>query len=161
ACCAPTRADGPRGAAGPSARRPFPPHPRAAAEARTPGSPCDNRDHLRIPALGAGGNGVTVGLDEKLTFTHAGQPLPAPGTASVFLAGPTPRSADVPSWRPAVVREIAAQWRGPAPLSVFIPEPAGGQRWAYYDNQMAWETDARAAASAILFWIPRDLRTLP
>jgi hypothetical protein len=68
----------------------------------------------------------------------------------------------VPSWRPAAIREIAAQWQGqPAALAVFIPEPVDGQRWAYYDNQAVWETDARAAASAILFWIPRDLRTLP
>jgi hypothetical protein len=103
-----------------------------------------------------------MGLDERLTLIYAGQPLPPPGTDSVFLAGPTPRSADVPSWRPAAIREIAAQWQGqPAALAVFIPEPMDGQRWAYHDNQMAWETDARAAASTILFWIPRDLRTLP
>jgi hypothetical protein len=102
-----------------------------------------------------------MGPAEKLALVYAGQPLPPPGTASVFLAGPTPRSADVASWRPAAIREVAAQWPGPATLSVFIPEPLDGQRWAYYDNQMAWETDARAMASAILFWIPRDLRTLP
>jgi hypothetical protein len=101
-----------------------------------------------------------MGLDDRLTLIYAGQPLPPPGAASVFLAGPTPRSADVPSWRPAAIAEIAAQWPDEA-LSVFIPEPLDGQRWAYYDNQMAWETDARAMASAILFWIPRDLRTLP
>ena len=102
-----------------------------------------------------------MGLDEKLTLIYAGQPLPPQGTASVFLAGPTPRSADVPSWRPAAIREMAAQWQGQTTLAVFIPEPMDGQRWAYYDNQMVWETDARAGASAILFWIPRDLRTLP
>jgi hypothetical protein len=102
-----------------------------------------------------------MGLDERLTLIYAGQPLPPPGTDSVFLAGPTPRSADVPSWRPAAIREMAAQWQGQATLAVFIPEPMDGQRWAYHDNQMAWETDARAAASTILFWIPRDLRTLP
>jgi hypothetical protein len=102
-----------------------------------------------------------MGFDEKLTLIYAGQPLPPRGTDSVFLAGPTPRSANVPSWRPAAIREIAAQWQGQTTLAVFIPEPVDGQRWAYYDNQMAWETDARAAASAILFWIPRDLRTLP
>jgi hypothetical protein len=103
---------------------------------------------------------VTAG-QEKLTPVHAGDLLPAAGTASVFLAGPTPRSADVPSWRPAAVRELAAQWRGAGELTVFIPEPPAGKRWAYHDNQMAWETDARAMAGAILFWIPRDLRTLP
>jgi hypothetical protein len=96
---------------------------------------------------------------EKLTLVHAGEPLPE--GASVFLAGPTPRSPDVPSWRPAAAGELAAQWQGPGKLVVFIPEPPAGQRWAYHDNQMAWETDARGKASAILFWIPRDLRTLP
>src|SRR5262245_51412455 len=94
---------------------------------------------------------------EQVALVYAGQPLPSPGTASVFLAGPTPRSADVPSWRPAAIREIAAQWQREATLAVCIPEPADGQRWAYYDNQATWETDARAAAGAILFWIPRDL----
>ncbi|MER7623800.1 nucleoside 2-deoxyribosyltransferase domain-containing protein [Streptomyces sp. NPDC126503] len=34
--------------------------------------------------------------------------------------------------------------------------------WAdRYEAQVDWETDARATATAILFWIPRDLRTLP
>lgn len=53
------------------------------------------------------------------------------------------------------------QWPGPGGLVVFIPERQRGQCWAYHDNQMGWETDARAKAGAILFWIPRDLRTLP
>jgi hypothetical protein len=101
---------------------------------------------------------VAVG-QQKLMLVHAGEPLP--GGVSVFLAGPTPRSADVPSWRPAAIRQLAAQWQGPGKLAVLIPEPPGGQHLACYDDQVQWETDARAAASAILFWIPRDLRTLP
>jgi hypothetical protein len=51
-----------------------------------------------------------MGADEKLALIYAGQPLPPQGTASVFLAGPTPRSADVQSWRPAAIGEIAARW---------------------------------------------------
>jgi hypothetical protein len=96
---------------------------------------------------------------ENLTLVYAGNRLPE--GASVFLAGPTPRSDDVPSWRPGAVRELAAQWRGPGPLAVLIPEPPGGRRWPDYDDQAEWETIAREAATAILFWIPRDLRTLP
>jgi Nucleoside 2-deoxyribosyltransferase like len=45
-------------------------------------------------------------------------------------------------------------------LAVLIPEPSG-RRWAYHDHQAEWETAGREAAAAILFWIPRDLRTLP
>jgi Nucleoside 2-deoxyribosyltransferase like len=96
---------------------------------------------------------------ENLTLVYARDPLP-PGS-SVFLAGPTPRSDDVPSWRPDAVSELAAQWRGPGRLAVLLPEPPAGQRWPYYDDQAEWETVAREAATAILFWIPRDLRTLP
>lgn len=102
-----------------------------------------------------------MGLADKLALIYACEPLPEPGTASVFLAGPTPRSPDVASWRPAAVRELAAQWRGAAPLAVLIPEPPAGTSWSYFDEQAAWETDGRALASSILFWIPRDVMTLP
>jgi hypothetical protein len=100
---------------------------------------------------------MATGLD-GLMLVYAGDPLPE--GSSVFLAGPTPRSDNVPSWRPGAVRELAAQWSGPGRLAVLIPEPSG-RRWAYHDNQAEWETAGREAATAILFWIPRDLRTLP
>jgi hypothetical protein len=95
-----------------------------------------------------------------LTLVWARELIPARGT-SVFLAGPTPRRDDVPSWRPAAVKALAAQWPGPEPLTVLSPESRGGIRAAHYDDQVDWETQARAAASAILFWMPRDLQTMP
>jgi hypothetical protein len=104
-------------------------------------------------------NGDVPAGSENLTLVHAGDPLPE--GASVFLAGPTPRSQDVPSWRPDAVGELSAQWRGPGRLAVLIPEPPSGRHWLYFDDQAEWETIAREAATAILFWIPRDLRTLP
>jgi diadenosine tetraphosphate (Ap4A) HIT family hydrolase len=91
---------------------------------------------------------------------YAREPLPARGT-SVFLAGPTPRSADVPSWRPDAITELARQWNGPGPLTVLSPESRGGKRAEHYDDQVSWETRARASADSILFWIPRDLKTMP
>jgi hypothetical protein len=96
---------------------------------------------------------------ENLTLVYANDPLPE--VPSVFLAGPTPRSDDVPSWRPDAVGQLAAQWSGPGQLAVLIPEPPSGENWPYFDAQAEWETVARQAATAILFWIPRDLRTLP
>lgn len=81
---------------------------------------------------------------------------------SVFLAGPTPdKSAPAPSWRPEAVRALTTQWNGGHPLTVLSPESRNGQRAARYEDQVDWETGAREAATAILFWIPRDLRTLP
>lgn len=91
---------------------------------------------------------------------YAREPLPT-GGPSVFLAGPTPRDQHTPSWRPAAVEALAAQWAGPGPLTVLSPESRGGRRAAHYDDQVGWETDARESADAILFWIPRDLETLP
>ncbi|MFC7387177.1 nucleoside 2-deoxyribosyltransferase domain-containing protein [Sphaerisporangium rhizosphaerae] len=95
-----------------------------------------------------------------LTVVWAREPIPTAGP-SVFLAGPTPRTGTVPSWRPAAIAELDAQWTGPQPLTVLIPESRGGQRAACYDDQVGWETEARATADAIAFWIPRDLADLP
>lgn len=96
-----------------------------------------------------------------LTLVCAREPIPACGP-SVFLAGPTPTTGgDVPSWRPAALEELTTQWTGQRPLTVLSPESRGGKRAAHYDDQVDWETSARAAATAILFWIPRDLQTLP
>lgn len=84
------------------------------------------------------------------------------GGPSVFLAGPTPdKSAPVPSWRPEATRLLGRQWADQTPLTVLSPESRNGERANRYETQVDWETDARASATAILFWIPRDLRTLP
>jgi len=87
---------------------------------------------------------------------------PIPAGPSVFLAGPTPdTSTPVPSWRPEALTLITAQWTGPEQLTVLTPESRDGIRAERYEHQVDWETEARAAATAILFWIPRDMRTMP
>lgn len=87
---------------------------------------------------------------------------PLPDGPAVFLAGPTPdKKAPVPSWRPEATRLLAEQWTGEQPLTVLSPESRNGRRADRYEDQVDWETAARASATAILFWIPRDLRTLP
>ncbi|WP_026424085.1 nucleoside 2-deoxyribosyltransferase domain-containing protein [Actinokineospora inagensis] len=86
---------------------------------------------------------------------HAGEDPPAEWSASVFLAGPTPRSPDVPSWRPAALAEIEARWSGPGVLVVFVPEPATGV-WPDYAHQRTWELRWGDRADVVLFWIPRS-----
>ncbi|MFI5865015.1 nucleoside 2-deoxyribosyltransferase domain-containing protein [Streptomyces sp. NPDC051546] len=94
-------------------------------------------------------------------LVYAREPLPATGP-TVFLAGPTPRSdSPAPSWRPDAIGELAAQWSGKQQLTVLTPESRGRFRAAHYDDQVGWETEARRRADAILFWIPRDLASLP
>lgn len=85
---------------------------------------------------------------------------PIPAGPSVFLAGPTPTRGEVPSWRPAAVEAIEATWTGGA-LTVLTPESRGGVRAESYNDQFEWETEARYHATVVLFWIPRDLRTMP
>ncbi|MFE4857337.1 nucleoside 2-deoxyribosyltransferase domain-containing protein [Streptomyces sp. NPDC056670] len=85
-----------------------------------------------------------------------------PAGPRVFLAGPTPdRSEPVPSWRPDALALIDAQWTDLEPLTVLSPESRDGIRAGRYEDQVDWETEARGSADAILFWIPRDMRTMP
>lgn len=91
---------------------------------------------------------------------YAVQPLPYPGLVpdSIFLAGPTPRTDDVPSWRPEALDLLKEQgFEG----TVFVPEAEGGGWHGIYDEQVEWEWEALARAACVLFWIPRDLSTMP
>ncbi|MFF9436754.1 nucleoside 2-deoxyribosyltransferase domain-containing protein [Streptomyces sp. NPDC014735] len=104
--------------------------------------------------------GPRTGTGSSINLVMAREPIPA--GPSVFLAGPTPdKSAPVASWRPEAARLLAEQWKGERPLTVLSPESRNGERADRYENQVNWETDAREAATAIMFWIPRDMRTLP
>jgi 8-oxo-dGTP pyrophosphatase MutT (NUDIX family) len=95
-----------------------------------------------------------------IEVVYAGQDPPAEWDASIFLAGPTPRHADVTSWRPDALAEIE-QRSGIGLLVVFVPEPPDGTRYPAYDDQIAWEERWLDAADVILFWVPRNMSTLP
>lgn len=76
---------------------------------------------------------------------------------SVFLAGPTPRSPDVPSWRPDAI-EILKQndYSG----TVLIPEHSTFYSQFSYDNQIAWERVGLTFATSIVFWVPRNMQNM-
>jgi 8-oxo-dGTP pyrophosphatase MutT (NUDIX family) len=97
----------------------------------------------------------------EVIAVYAGEEAPTSWQASIFLAGPTPRATTVASWRPAALAEIERQTRINGRLVVFIPEPRDGARYSGYDHQVAWETRYLAIADVILFWIPRQMETLP
>jgi Nucleoside 2-deoxyribosyltransferase like len=85
-----------------------------------------------------------------------------PAGPSVFLAGPTPaQGSDTPSWRPAAAQALSAAWHGRVPLLVLSPESRGGVRAERYVDQVRWEMRARSVATAVMFWIPRCMVTLP
>jgi len=95
-----------------------------------------------------------------IKFVYAGEEPPGEWDGSIFLAGPTPRSADVASWRPDAIAEIERQ-NTVGLLVVFVPEARDGTRYPAYDDQIAWEERWLDAADTILFWIPRDMSRLP
>lgn len=84
---------------------------------------------------------------------YAQEPFPEQVTASIFLAGPTPRTKTTPSWRPLALALLEQSgFQG----TVFVPEPRGGV-WGDYMGQVEWESEGLNRADCILFWIPRDL----
>lgn len=95
-----------------------------------------------------------------IKVVHAGEEPPDEWDASIFLAGPTPRSADVRSWRPDALAELQRQ-STVGVLVVFVPEPADGSTYPGYDHQVEWEERWLDASDAILFWVPRAMSTLP
>lgn len=77
---------------------------------------------------------------------------------SVFLAGPTPRDKNVPSWRPDMIKILRENgYEG----DILIPEKRGDYLDYEYVTQTKWEVDHLNAADIIAFWIPRNLETMP
>ena len=80
------------------------------------------------------------------------------GTQSIFLAGPTPRSIEVESWRNEAIKILKeSKYEG----IVYVPELEHDNRTFDYDNQVWWEREALHNADVIVFWIPRNMKTLP
>ena len=80
------------------------------------------------------------------------------GSKSIFLAGPTPRSVDVKSWRIDAIKILEELGYDGI---VYVPEREFDDRTFDYDEQYWWERDALHYATSIVFWIPRDMKTLP
>jgi hypothetical protein len=77
---------------------------------------------------------------------------------SIFLAGPTPRSPAVPSWRPEALELL----RGHGFVgTVLVPERRDWSARFNYLDQVEWEYQGMETCSVIAFWVPRDLEVLP
>lgn len=89
---------------------------------------------------------------------YATEKFPDTVNKSLFLAGPTPRSNDVESWRNEALSYLKNKGFDGV---VFIPEPRD-QKWHKdYDRQVNWEEDFLNMADCIVFWVPRELETMP
>lgn len=87
--------------------------------------------------------------------------LPRHTKKIIFLAGPTPRSKKVKSWRPEALKILKKLgYDG----HVFVPESKNGRHsmtGKEYKKQCDWETAALNIVDVIIFWVPRDLKTMP
>lgn len=90
----------------------------------------------------------------KVVYTHE----PILVRPSIFLAGPTPRSSEVLSWRPEALALLEGfGFEG----SVLVPESRTGRCLLDLPDQVNWELDSLDVADVVAFWVPRDLETLP
>lgn len=71
---------------------------------------------------------------------------------SIFLAGPTPRSPEVKSWRPeAIALFKESGFRG----SLLVPEDSAFSPRFDYHDQIEWELQGLHTATVVMFWVPR------
>ena len=74
---------------------------------------------------------------------------------SIFLAGPTPRTSEVKSWRPEALRILAEKGYDGV---VFVPEVKPGDTEEYdWSKAPQWEHKMLDMADIVLFWVPRDM----
>ena len=89
---------------------------------------------------------------------YAQEDFPKSFAVSLFLAGPTPRSSAVKSWRPEALELLKqAGYQG----VVFVPELRDGKWNGKFREQVAWEEKALNMSDCIIFWIPRNLADMP
>lgn len=93
-----------------------------------------------------------------MRIVYAFEKAPKSVTKSIFLAGPTPRKEGVASWRPKAIRILKSFGYDGV---VFVPEPRKGNWHEDYDAQIEWEEQHLHMADVILFWVPRNLATMP
>ena len=79
-------------------------------------------------------------------------------THSIFLAGPTPSDTQTKSWRPEAVDILnKLNYKG----VILYPERTVKQEHINYDDQVEWEHKGLTECTHILFWVPRNMDTLP
>ena len=93
-----------------------------------------------------------------MNVVYALQEPPRSWKHAIFLAGPSPRDPETPSWRPEALRLLEELgYKG----VVFVPEPKDGQWKNSYTDQTEWEKMGLDMADRIVFWVPRDLVRMP
>lgn len=93
-----------------------------------------------------------------MNVVYALEEPPESFTSAIFLAGPSPRHPDHPNWRIEAIKLLEEMSYDGV---VFIPLTRDNAWEHSYSNQLDWETKCLNMADVIVFWVPRDLETLP
>lgn len=92
-----------------------------------------------------------------MNVIYSDQPMKIVQRPALFLAGPTPRlSKPCPSWRPD-----ALEWLKCVDCTVLVPEYSSFRPMRSYDAQVEWEWEGLHSCDVIVFWVPRELETMP
>lgn len=95
-----------------------------------------------------------------MEIVYAKQPFPKSWSSAIFLAGPTPRDKNTPSWRPEALRLLEESGYDGV---VMVPEVEG--EWKpgadAYTSQVDWERKGLDMCDVILFWVPREMSPIP
>lgn len=90
----------------------------------------------------------------KMKIVYARESLPT----SIFLAGPTPRDPETKSWRPEAIELLKKyDFQG----TVYVPENRDQVAKFDYDDQINWEWNALESSTTIIFWVPREMKSMP
>lgn len=93
-----------------------------------------------------------------MQVVYTGESAPESLEKSIFLAGPTPRSKRVASWRPEALHILEELGYNGV---VFVPEYPNGVVKPDYMGQVEWEEKYLNMADCILFWVPRKIKGMP
>ena len=86
------------------------------------------------------------------------QSVPFDSNEVIFLAGPTPREKNVKSWRPEAIEILKEKgFNG----YVYVPERSDWTVKFDYIDQVEWEQNNMNISNVIMFWVPRNMDTMP
>ena len=95
----------------------------------------------------------------KMTVVYSQEPFPKDEMKSIFLAGPVPRKEYELSWKNEALEILDSMGYNGV---VYIPENRNPeQKEGNFDlqAQLDWEYTCMCACDAIVFWIPREMRS--
>lgn len=100
---------------------------------------------------------IELPKESKMTVCYSDQEV-IKGEKSIFLAGPTPRSKEIETWRKKACKILEEFGFDGV---VYVPEYSNFGPLEDYLKQVYWEREALSNASVILFWVARELPDMP